>query len=167
MRTIARAYDGVLTALAVVAGAILASIFIIIIYDVTLRELGFRSPAWTIGACEYALLFSTALGAPWLLHERGHVVVTMVLSNLRGGAKTLAGRSICVLGAGVCLIVAWFALRVMATVQGLEIRGFEMPRWVVFAALPPGFLLLAIEFMRFALSGRPFYTEPIDEREGL
>ena len=156
-----------MTALAIVAGGVLASIFIVIIYDVTLRELGFRPPPWTIGVCEYALLYSTVLGAPWLLRERGHVVVTMVLSNLRGVVKTVVGRSICVLGAGVCLVVAWFALKVMTTVQGLEIRGFEMPRWVVFAALPPGFLLLAIEFMRFAFSGRPFYTEPIDEREGL
>jgi TRAP-type C4-dicarboxylate transport system permease small subunit len=164
---IIRAYDRLVTALAAGSGVVLGSIFLVIIYDVTLRELGFRPPTWTIGLSEYALLYSTVLAAPWLLRERGHVVVTVLLGALPTGPKRAIGRVICLIGAAVCLIIAWYGLQVTMTVTGLEIRGFEMPRWVVFAVLPPGFLLLAIEFARFGISGQKFYTDPIDEREGL
>jgi TRAP-type C4-dicarboxylate transport system permease small subunit len=60
------------------------------------------------------------------------------------------------------LFGAPWILRVTLTAQGLEIRSFEMPKWLVYAPLPLGFLLLAIEFLRHTLASTLFAGEELD-----
>jgi hypothetical protein len=45
---------------------------------------------------------------------------------------------------------------------GLEIRSFEMPKWLLYVPLPIGFLLLGIEFVRLARAGNLFLTDEVE-----
>ena len=75
MDAIFKIYNGLIVGLAIVAGLMLALIFVGIVTDVTIRTVGFNSLQWYSAMAEYALLFSTMCGAPWLVRVKGHVVV--------------------------------------------------------------------------------------------
>jgi C4-dicarboxylate transporter DctQ subunit len=134
----------------------------IIAYEVSARWLGFRPPVWPQAISEYTMLYATLFGAPWILRRAEHVQVTTLVAMFPHRVRAPLSRAMSVLGMVVCLVVAWYALQVTLNAQGLEIRSFEMPRWVVYAPLPLGFLLLAVEFFRHALSGTLFAGEEIE-----
>jgi C4-dicarboxylate transporter, DctQ subunit len=134
----------------------------IIAYEVTARWLGFRPPVWPQAISEYTMLYATLFGAPWILRRAEHVQVTTLVAMFPRRVRGPLSRAMSALGMVVCLVVAWYALQVTLNAQGLEIRSFEMPRWVVYAPLPLGFLLLAGEFFRHALGGTLFAGEEIE-----
>ena len=162
MASFVRAYDRLLAGLAGVGGVALALLAIFIAYEVTLRTVGIRPPVWPVAVAEYTLLYATTLAAPYLLHRSEHVIVTSFIVILRPSTRAKLERVVCAIGMIVCLVVAGFALRVTLTAQGLEIRSFEMPRWMLYAPLPLGFFLMAIEFGRHMLHGGLFAGEEIE-----
>lgn len=161
MNGLLKAYDGLLAVLAGVSAVALGALSFIIAYEVTVRWFGFRPPVWPVAISEYAMLYTTVLAAPWVLRRAEHIQVTTVAAVLPAWARALLGRAMCFLGAAVCLVIAWYALVVTLSAQGLEIRSFEMPRWLVYAPLPLGFLLLSVEFARHMVRGTLFSSEEI------
>lgn len=157
-----KAYDGFLGALAALAAAAFGGLSFIIAYEVTVRWLGFRPPVWPETISEFTLLYATVLAAPWLLRRAEHVQVNTLMAVLPARVRNALGRLLSLFGALVCLVVAWYALRVTLSAQGLEIRSFEMPRWMIYAPLPLGFFLLAVEFARHMLRGTLFAGEEIE-----
>lgn len=155
-------YDGLLAVLAALSATAFGILSFIIAYEVTVRWLGFRPPVWPVAISEFTLLYATVLAAPWVLRRAEHVQVTTLVVMLPARWRSVLGRVMCIVGMVVCLLVAWYGLRVTLTAPGLEIRSFEMPKWIVYAPLPVGFLLMAAEFARHALSGRLFAGEEID-----
>lgn len=155
-------YDGLLAGLAALAAAAFGALSFIIAYEVTMRWLGFRPPVWPVAISEFTLLYATVLAAPWVLRRAEHIQVTTLAVMLPARWRAALGLVVCVIGMIVCLLVAWYGLRVTLTAQGLEIRSFEMPKWIVYAPLPAGFLLMAVEFARHALHGTLFAAEEID-----
>ena len=162
MTRLVRVYDRLLAVLAGAAGVAFAAIAFIIAYEVLWRALGWRPPVWPSALSEYTLLYATALGAPHLLHRSEHVIVTTAIVMLSPTARRRLERVVAAIGTIVCLIVAWYGLQVTLKAQGLEIRSFEMPRWLVYAPVPVGFLLLAIEFFRHFLRGALFVGDEIE-----
>jgi C4-dicarboxylate transporter, DctQ subunit len=134
----------------------------IIAYEVTWRWLGFRPPVWPQAISEYTMLYATLFGAPWVLRRSEHVQVTTLVAMFPRGVRTPLSRVMSALGMVICLVIAWYALQVTLKAQGLEIRSFEMPRWVVYAPLPFGFFLLAVEFFRHILRGTLFAGEELE-----
>ena len=161
MRALARAYDGLLAVLAAISAVSLGLLSFIIAYEVLMRWVGWRPPVWPVAISEYTMLYATVLAAPWVLRRAEHIQVTTLVVVLPANMRMMLGRVVCLLGMTVCLLVAWYALQVTLTAQGLEIRSFEMPKWIVYASLPLGFFLLAIEFGRHMVCGTLFSSDEI------
>jgi len=155
-------YDRLLAGLALLSAVAFGAVAFIIVYEVSARWLGFRPPVWPQAISEYTMLYATLFGAPWVLHRAEHVQVTALVAVFPRASRKTLSRVMSVIGMVVCLIVAWYALRVTLNAQGLEIRSFEMPKWVLYAPLPLGFLLLAIEFFRHALGASLFAGTEIE-----
>jgi C4-dicarboxylate transporter DctQ subunit len=155
-------YDRLLAGLALLAAAAFGAVAFIIVYEVSARWLGFRPPVWPEAISEYTMLYATLFGAPWVLQRAEHVQVTTLVAMLPRSSRKALARAMSAFGMLVCVVVAWFALQVTLNAQGLEIRSFEMPKWVLYAPLPLGFLLLAIEFFRHTLAGSLFAGEEIE-----
>ena len=83
MKVFLKAYDFLISGLALIAVGLLALIFVAIIYDVAVRTLGFQPPHWTTGITEYSLLFLTILAAPRLVQLKAHVVMRLMLRAIR------------------------------------------------------------------------------------
>lgn len=151
-------HDAIIKALAVIAGALLVFMFAIIIYDVTIRSMGWGVPVWAVNTTEYALVYVTFLGAPWLLRQNGHVFIQSVTGLLSPRLKWWTEKLVCLICGVMCLMLAYRAGAVTVESFGeIEITAFEAPRWLRYWTMPIGFLFLAIEFVRFLFSQDSLY----------
>ena len=87
MRPLLRAYDWLMSALAVVAGLIMVAIFAGVIVDVTIRDFGYQSPRAIQPLAEFGLLYITMLGSPWLLRNKGMIIVESLRMALPGRVR--------------------------------------------------------------------------------
>lgn len=155
-RDIARIYDRVtdILALTVACGSI-AFVFGAVIWDVSVRMLGFQPPVWTSAVTEYAMLAMTMAISPWLARHRVNVRIEVLLNGLPRRASRWVDRAALLLAAAVCLIVAIVAAKMglqSAARAEMDIRAIELPRWALFALLTGGFGLTATELLRQAIA---------------
>ena len=165
-----KVYDHVIDGLAFVSGAIIAGIFLAIVYDVSIRTVGLRTPLWTVALAEYGLLYATLLGSPWVLRRKSHVFITILTSRLSGSAKLVVERFGYVSGTAVCILLAYISLTVAVNEfdRGIvDIRTFRTPFWIVTAPMPLSFSLLAIQFLRFLFGNDSMLENERQGKEGL
>jgi C4-dicarboxylate transporter DctQ subunit len=135
-----------------IAAFLIAAMMVIITLDVVLRNLGFQSSAHFFTFTEYALLIVPCMGAPWLVREKGHIYVEILLMHLGPRGRKWLMRGIGVACVAVCLVIAWYGFGIaISDFQGNEkdVRSFDMPRWMIVVWIPLAFLMMAIEFARF------------------
>ena len=170
MRGLIRVYDGVITGFAILGGLVLTTIFLAIVYDVTVRTIGIPTPLWTVSLAEYGLLHSTLFATPWVLRRKSHVFITIFTSRMTGFLRVWVERLIYVTGIGICGLLAYVSLDVAIAeyIRGFEdIRSFPMPGWIVTAPVPLAFFLLALEFARFLFGSDSMLSEDHTGAEGL
>jgi C4-dicarboxylate transporter, DctQ subunit len=147
-------YRRLLEALAAVAGVLLAAMAVAIVVDVVVRNLGFQPPAHTLTLTEYGLLYVTMLAAPWLVREKGHVHIELLTAAVSPPTRFWLTRVIYGLCVLTCIVIFWFGLEVTIDQWRravIDVRSFDMPRWLLTASVPLSFGLMTIEFARFLL----------------
>lgn len=158
---IAVAYRRLLELLAVGAGVLLAAMTLAIVADVVIRNLGFQPPGHTLALTEYSLLYVTMLGAPWLVREKGHVHIELVTAAVGPRAHFWLTRTVYLLCVVTCALICYYGLEVTLTHyqrQAIDVRSFDLPRWLLSASLPLSFGLMAIEFGRFLVGFDSMHT---------
>jgi|TARA_R100001143_G_scaffold9704_2_gene11579 C4-dicarboxylate transporter DctQ subunit len=152
MARVGQIYRGFLYAMAGIAGAMLVWLMISVILSVVMRNSGMQPFAWLFTSSEYAILYMTMLGAPWLVREKGHVHIELVTAALPEAARRFVSRLVAVLCVVVSLILAWkgaeLCLNNIAR-NDLDVRAYYFPKWILTLAFPVSFGLMAIEFSRF------------------
>ena len=136
---------------------------LLIVWDVIARNLGLEPPASTVAFTEYALLWFTMAAAPWLVRERGHIVVEIIYQRLPAAPRKSLNRLILILCALISLTVALIAalLALEAWQWGeIEVRSLDAPRWLLFFPMMGGFLLMGIEFLRLLAKGESMMRPP-------
>ena len=159
MRPIAKAYDVLLYGLAGLAALLIAAMMVVITLDVVVRNFGYQSSSHLFTFTEYALLFVPCMGAPWLVRQKGHIYVEILLMHLTPRTKKWLMRGIGVACIAVCLTIAWYGFGItIADFRGNEkdVRSFDMPRWMIVGWIPLSFLMMGIEFARFLVRGEDF-----------
>ena len=151
-----RLWDGLVNGLVLFACALIAADCLLIVVDVTLRNLKMQPPAYTVALTEYSLLYMTMAAAPWLVRERAWIVVEVVYRRIPPAGRPTLDRIIFSLCAAVSGLVAALAcvLAVEGALRGeVEMRSLDMPRWALFAPVTVGFSMMAVEFLRCLLRG--------------
>jgi C4-dicarboxylate transporter, DctQ subunit len=159
--TVAALYLRLLELLAVVAGIILAAMAFAIVIDVVVRNLGLQPPAHTLTLTEYGLLYVTMLGAPWLVREKGHVYIELVTAAVAPRTRFWLTRVVYALCVLTCAVIFWVSLEVTLDQYQrhvVDVRSFDMPRWLLTASIPLSFGLMIIEFGRFLLGFDSMHT---------
>ncbi len=152
MDMIGKAYRAVLYAMAGIAGVMLVWLMISVIMSVTMRNLGMQPFAWLFTSSEYAILYMTMFGAPWLVREKGHVHIELVTAALPPRARRIVSRTVAAICVAVCALLAWKGGELMLTNiarNDLDVRAYYFPKWILTLAFPISFGLMAIEFSRF------------------
>lgn len=146
-----RLWDGVLTALAIVAALLLAAIATAITINVILRSTGLPVLYGTLDAVEYGLLLGCFLGTPWVLAQRAHVQVDLLVDALPAIQKKRLAQFTNAIGALLCISFAYYGFQAMSAslARGAMIRtSFVIPEWWSLAIVPLSMSLCAIEFAR-------------------
>ena len=159
MALIAKAYRAVLYGMAWLAAFLIVAMMVVITLDVVLRNVGLQSSAHFFTFTEYALLIVPCLGAPWLVREKGHIFVEILLMHLGPRPRRWLLRCIGAACVALCLVLAWYGFQV--TIHDFanaerDVRSFDMPRWLVVGWIPLSFLMMAIEFARFLARDEDF-----------
>lgn len=152
MELAGKIYRTFLYAMAVIAGMMLVWLMVSVITSVVMRNAGLQPFAWLFTSAEYAILYMTMLGAPWLVREKGHVHIELVTASLPGRARRIVSRSVAMLCVIVSLILAWKGAELFLgniARNDLDVRAYYFPKWILTIAFPISFGLMAIEFSRF------------------
>jgi len=166
LKYVARAYGALLYGMAGLGASLIAAMMVIITVDVVVRNLGYQSSAHFFTFTEYALLIVPCLGAPWLVREKGHIYVELLLMHLKPGARRWLLRFIGAACIAVCLVIAWYGFSVtLQNYLGAErdVRSFDAPRWMIVGWIPLSFLMMAIEFTRFLWRGEDFLASSAEQ----
>jgi len=161
MRQFLNAYDALITGLAVLAGVLLVWLMVAIVVSVGMRNLGLQPFAWLFTSTEYAILYITMLGAPWLVRRRGHVHIELLTAALPVWPRQVLSRLVAL---GCVLVCAWLAWRGVLLVQtnlarmDYDVRAYFFPRWMLTIAFPVSFGLMALEFARFVVGREVLHT---------
>jgi C4-dicarboxylate transporter, DctQ subunit len=118
---------------------------------VVLRNLGYQSSAHFFTFTEYFLLLIPLLGAPWLVREKGHIYIELLIAALAPQTRRALMRAIVLLCLAVCVVLAWYggAITVQNFIQNeKDVRSFDMPRWMLMLSMPLAFGMMALEFLR-------------------
>ncbi len=156
-----RGYARLVALCAMLGGAILVVTFVAIVYDVSVRAFGFQPPYWTTPFSEYAMLYATMLAAPWLVRRRGHIAVDALAKFAPKVVRWPLDVFVCLLCILVSLLLSYYAgdLALSAWRNGeMDIRAANLPRWILFAVMPPCFLLVATELARLVLLRQGYFS---------
>ena len=168
MKYVVKGYDAILYGMAYLAGFLMAAMMVVIFLDVVLRNLGYQSSAHFFTFTEYALLAVPCLGAPWLVREKGHIYVEILLMYLKPAWRRFLTNAIGVVCIVVCAVLAWYGGDV--TIRDFlqsekDVRSLDMPRWIVVGFIPLSFAMMAVEFLRFLARGENFLGSLVGQAE--
>jgi len=167
---IIKGYNYLLNGLAVCSGIAIFIAFLMIVLDVTIRILGFAPPTVTIAVVEYILLYFTLLAAPWLVRQKGHVFIDAGTQFLPPLMKKVVAKFVYAVCITSTLIFCWYSLGLLIetyTQDVLDVRGIDMPQWLLFAPMPICFFMVAVEFGRFLIGIDDMYGDRTDVRENM
>lgn len=146
--------------MAVLAGVLMAAMMGMIVIDVLLRNLGYQSSAHFFTFTEYFLLLIPLLGAPWLVREKGHIYIELLVETLPAAAKRVLLWAVLGLCIAVSVALAYYGGSI--TLQDFmqnekDVRSFDMPRWMLTLSMPLSFGMMALEFLRCLVRGESPY----------
>ncbi len=104
--------------------------------------------------------------APWLVRERGHVAIEALVSVLSNVVRQPLAKLVYLVCGSVSILFAWFSLELFweAWVTGEEdVRGVDMPYWLLFLPMPFAFLLAGLEFFMYLAGLRSYYSYDLGE----
>jgi TRAP-type C4-dicarboxylate transport system permease small subunit len=153
-------------ALAYFACALIPCMFLMITIDVSIRSFGMRPPLFTSSVVEYALLYLAMCTAPWLVRERGHVVIEALIAIMPDAVRRPLAKLVylvCALASFLFTYLCWGIFWAYVVGGELDVRGVDMPYWLQFLPLPLCFALIGLEFMMYLVGVRSYYTYDLGE----
>jgi TRAP-type C4-dicarboxylate transport system permease small subunit len=170
VQAITKAHDWLINALKTLSCIIVFAIFVLIVMDVLLPLVGLQPWEGTLGVVEYGLLWFTILAAPWLARIKGHVFIDAVNELLAPGARKITSKIAYLVVIVGSLLLAYYSLELTIEAyvdEAIDERSIELDLWWIYAPMPIGFLLVAVEFIRFLLGFDEMFGSRTDVREGM
>lgn len=132
-----KALSGLEYVLLSISGICLVGILAITIMGIVYRELLERPILWTNDLAGYLLAYTVMLSSSWLLKEKGHVIVDLVVTHFKGTMLRINTLIISVVSAVAFSMFGWFAAKSTWT---LYVKGTVMMNnvpWPKFALILP------------------------------
>jgi C4-dicarboxylate transporter, DctQ subunit len=132
-------------------------------YEVVMRYF-FNDPTiWAVDFCEYILIYTAFLTAPWLMREKGHVNLSFVVDRLGDRGRTILELCQSLAGVVISLLLTLSGMEATryAAVKGvLIVRPLVVPKYLILIVIPFGAFLLFLYFVRFAFNSAARLRKP-------
>lgn len=160
-------FDAMLDILAGISGAFYLFLLGSVTVAVLSRNIFTKPMAWTIELSEYILLYTTFLGAAWILRSDSHVKVDILVNRLRptqrGRIKFLSIAieifvSAVLLYFGACTTVELFVKHTPV------IKVMAVPKFLIVGIIPFGSLFLLIQSIRSLIDHTRQFLRPKQDR---
>lgn len=158
-----RLVDRICDVLAVLAGIYLVAIMLGIVVSAMARTLNI-SGTWSshiFSMAEFGLLYIVMGASPWLVRHKGHVFIELVTAALPHSMQRPFSRFVSGLCVLICLVLVWYTWGATAKAWQFgdaEMRSLDMPKYLLLGAMPIGFGLMALQFMRFVVGSETLHS---------
>lgn len=155
MQKAGRLLDAALYAFVVAAVAILVALVCAVTFEVVMRYAFNKPTRWVVEFSEYSLLYLAFLGGAWVLKEEGHVKVELLIEVLPMRVRETLHFITSLVGAGVCGLFFWVSTAYVMEIFGtgeVLFKSVQVKKWMIMAIIPPGLLLLTLQFIRRAFT---------------
>lgn len=153
LRTIGRTYEFLLRGMMALAALYIGLMMVSIIYFTTFRTLGLSYTDYSFIFIEYGFIYCLMLGAPWIARQKGHIYIEVVTAAVPERARIVISRTVAAICVIVFAVLAWYSGALALSdylTHEYDVRGSrDIPRWIVMVAMPVGFGLMSVEFVRF------------------
>ena len=157
-------------AMAALCCALLAIIAAAIVYDVTVRAFRIQPPNFTVSFTEYVLLYTTMLGAPYMVRKKGHILVEALIESVPPGVHAAMAKFVYLVCMLLSAVLAYYGAKLLLQgieARDMEYRSFDMPRWILDVTLPLGFGFSAIEFLRYLVGADTLFKVKAQDKDGF
>ena len=151
MKTFDAIFDGLVTALACIAGFFIVCAGFIECYEVVTRYFLHRPPIWGVEAVEYMLFLIAFLGTTWVLRNKSHISVTILIEHLSPRAQAYCNLFASGMGILISLVILWFSVTTTYDCCVTDVRvvkTYALPKWWFLSFIALGYLLMLVEFIR-------------------
>lgn len=144
-------FDLIIDSLAGMAGVLVIAMMFIMSYESIMRYFFHAALGWAVEVSEYIIFLITFLGAAWLLKMGRHVRVDVVVNLLGTKSQALLNIATSVLGAIICLVIAWFGAA--STLDHFQrgvpvVKTLAFPKFTLLLFISLGSFMLSIQFLR-------------------
>ena len=147
MRAFTKVLDRIVWVLAGVAAVVLLLLLLAVCFATFSRYLANKPFAWLIDLSTYALVWVAFLAAPWLMRQRGHVVIDLFMTRTkpRTQARWSAGAHFAMTLVALLITYVSGLLTVDYLVNGRIMQDIlETPQWILLLPIPVGCFFLAL-----------------------
>lgn len=145
-----------------ISGAALAGILCLIVNEV-FRRYFFNAPTtWAGDANQWLFALATMLALPEITRVKGNVAITIILERMPQGRRMLFGRLLSFVSCFACLLAVYISGNEVIRQFSMGITTnwvYPVPKWWVSAAIPVGFLLSSLQFLRVGFESSPSVEE--------
>jgi len=138
------------------AGALVISMLLVIVIDVTLRYVFRSSIVWGFEFTEYALIYITFLGTAWLLKHGDHVKMDILLVSLKPGAQAWLVFIASGLLVIACILLLWYGINsTLDAIQtnAMSVKYYSIPKFILLIIIPISSFLLLIQALKNIAAG--------------
>lgn len=157
-------------AMAALCCALLAVIAAAIVYDVSVRTLNLQPPNFTVSFTEYVLLYTTMLGAPYMVRRKGHILVEALIESVPPRVHAVMAKFVYLVCTLLSAALAYYGAKLAwqgIVTHDMEFRSFDMPRWILDVTLPLGFGFSTIEFLRYLVGVDTLFKVKAQDKDGF
>ncbi len=150
MKALEKIFNWAIDAMAGLSIFLILFITAAIAYQVLIRFFSAGAIIWINDVTEYVLLWITFLGGPYVLREQKHIEVDILVSRLSESKQLLVKSVTSSLGAGICLILSWYALDLVWDFyqRGVPVvKTIEVSKALVIFPIFLGFFFMTILFV--------------------
>lgn len=158
-----RIIDRICDLLAILAGIYLVAIMLGIVISALARTFNL-SGTWSshiFTFAEFGLLYIVMAASPWLVRHRGHVFIELLTATLPISIQRPFSRFVAFLCVVICAVLVWYTWGATAKAWRFgdaEMRSLDMPKYLLLGAMPIGFGLMGLQFLRFVFGPETLHT---------
>ncbi|MDD5009691.1 MAG: TRAP transporter small permease subunit [Syntrophorhabdaceae bacterium] len=148
-------YNFVRDGLAVIGGFLVVAMVIYVSLSVLIRFTPFVV-GWALEVAEYSLIVLTFFSAGWLLKNRGHTRIDVILDLIKDHrTRSIVEGILYIITASISLFL--LILSGVVTWENyasgmLQVKVYTFPKWMLCAIIPVGFFFLFVESVKLSYS---------------